>query len=226
MSQVHYLQHFNLPLDLAEFIQSTPGCPDEPELITWLWAQLTPKVYWREAPIISHAPGKVQVGELGIDSVYLAKGLAQCHKATVLAVTIGQALPQATSKAFAQGEMYLGAIGDLVGSHSVEALADRFCAYLQGLALPQGLFPTLRYSPGYGDWAMPGQKDLMDFLQHCRGEIRLNENYLLEPVKSITALVGWSHTWQKPQYPQGDHGSGFCNGGHNCAACTTWACRK
>ena len=104
-------------------------------------------------------------------------------------------------------------------------LAESFCQYLQQQLLARGLYPTLRYSPGYGDWALEGQTAVFAFLDGCQGEIRLSENYLMEPVKSITAIVGLSHQWQQPVYPAGER-NGFCNGGHNCAACVTWACRK
>ena len=155
----------------------------------------------------------------------MAKGLAECQKAAILALTIGPQLPAEAQRAAANGELYRSSVADYLGSHAVEMFADAFCQYLQQQALSKGQYATLRYSPGYGDWALSAQPDVFRFLNQCKGQITLSENFLMEPVKSITAVIGWSSQWQKPEYPHGEHNA-FCNGGHNCAACVTWACRK
>lgn len=142
-----------------------------------------------------------------------------------MALTIGPALPGEARRAAESGQLYRSTIADYLGSHAVEQLAESFCQYLQQQALSRGLYATLRYSPGYGDWALTGQADVFAFLNQCQGKIQLSDNFLMNPVKSITAIIGWSSQWQKPEYPRGEHNS-FCNGGHNCAACVTWACRK
>lgn len=227
MSQVQSLLQYHLPFDAKQFISETRDCPEEPELLQELWNLVHPVVFWRDAPISSREADCLILGEdaLRIDSIYVAQGLAQCSRATVLALTIGPKLPQEAARCAQRGALYRSSIADLLGSHAVERLAQSFCDYLQQRALPKGLFATLRYSPGYGDWSLTAQRQVLPYLHHCSGMITLSENCLMEPVKSITAVIGWASTWQKPEYPQGNH-HGFCNGGHNCVACTTWACRK
>lgn len=224
---IHYLHHFHLPFNLAALRHQIKGC-DQDEPLEHAWQFIQPKVWWREAAITELSVHGLTLGDqqLIIPSAYVAKGLSQCHKATVLAVTIGEELPKQVNQWLASNQLYQGTIGDMVGSYAVEQLAEQFCQYLQQQSLPKGLYSTLRFSPGYGDWALEEQQSVMAFLDHCQGKIALTENFLLQPVKSITAIIGWSQQWQNNQYPQGNHGSGFCNGGHNCAACTTWACRS
>lgn len=227
MGIVQHLQQFHLPLDAQAFIASHHDCPDEPALLQELWQLAAPTVFWREEAITANDGERLILGknDLQITSCYVCKGLQQCSRATVMALTIGPALPNEARRAAEAGQLYRSAIADYLGSHAVEQLADGFCQYLQQQALSRGLYATLRYSPGYGDWALAGQPDVFAFLQQCRGQIQLSDNFLMEPVKSITAVIGWSNQWQQPAYPRGDHNS-FCNGGHNCAACVTWACRK
>lgn len=227
MGQIHQLQRFHLPFDAQNFMASHADCPDEPALLQELWQLVTPAVFWREEPISSNDGERLTLGQgaLSVASCYVCKGLQQCQRATVMALTIGAALPEEARSAAERGQLYRSAIADYLGSHAVEQLAESFCQYLQQQALSRGLYATLRYSPGYGDWALDAQPDVFAFLEQCQGQIRLSENFLMEPVKSITAVVGWSTQWQKPEYPRGEH-NGFCNGGHNCAACVTWACRK
>ena len=227
MGVVHQLQQFHVPFDTEAFIAAHADCPGDPELLNELWQKLEPALFWREEPISSNDGDTLVLGNgaLSITSCYVCKGLAQCDRATVMALTIGPTLPGEAQQAAQQGKLYRSAVADYLGSHAVELLADAFCQFLQQQALSRGLYATPRYSPGYGDWALPAQRDIFAYLNQCRGKIQLSENYLMEPIKSITAIIGWSNQWQRQEYPRGEHNA-FCNGGHNCAACVTWACRK
>ena len=227
MGRVNHLQQFYVPFDAEAFIAQHKDCPPDVVLLQKLWKLVTPVAYWREE-LITQNDGAVLVlgdGSLWVESCYVSKGLAQCSRATILALTIGPSLPDFARKASLDGRLYEAAVADYLGSHGVELFADTFCAYLQQQAIPKGLYSTLRYSPGYGDWGLSAQKEVFAFLEGCQNKIRLDDSHMMEPVKSITAIVGWSSQWQKPEYPLGEHNA-FCNGGHNCAACVTWACRK
>ncbi len=227
MGAVNYVQQFHIPFDAQTFMDTHTDCPQDLPLLQKLWQMVHPAAFWRDELIAEKDSDSLVLanGALRIESCYVAKGLAQCKRATVMALTIGAALPSFAAQAAADGRLYEAAVADYLGSHAVELLADTFCAYLQQMMIPKGLYATLRYSPGYGDWALSAQPDVFLFLNGCQNKIQLSENFLMEPVKSITAMIGWSSVWQKPEYPQGEHNA-FCNGGHNCAACVTWACRK
>ena len=227
MAMVNHLQQYNIPFDAEQFIALHKDCPQDVSLLQKLWQMVRPVAFWREEIIAENTGEQLTLGNelLSIESCYVAKGLSQCTRATIMALTIGEALPAFAAKASAEGRLYEASAADYLGSHAVELFADAFCAYLQQQAIPKGLYATLRYSPGYGDWALSAQPNVFAFLNGCQNKMKLSEHYLMEPVKSITAVVGWSSTWQKPEYPVGEHNA-FCNGGHNCAACVTWACRK
>lgn len=227
MGTVHQLQQFHIPFDAENFMQTHKDCPQDLPLLQKLWKMVQPAAFWREELITNNDGTTLTLANhvLSIESCYVSKGLAQCKRATILALTIGPALPLFSAQAAQDGRLYEASVADYLGSHAVELFADAFCTYLQQQAIPKGLYATLRYSPGYGDWALSAQKDIFAFLHHCQNYIQLNALYLMEPVKSITAIVGWSPEWQKPEYPRGERNA-FCNGGHNCAACVTWACRK
>ena len=227
MGRVNHLQQFYIPFDAETFIAQHKDCPPDVALLQKLWKLVAPVAYWREEPITQNNGDILILGDnlLQLESCYVSKGLAQCGRATIMALTIGSALPEFATQASLEGRLYESAVADYLGSHGVELFADAFCAYLQQQAVPKGLYATLRYSPGYGDWALSAQPKVFAYLNGCQNKIQLSDNYLMTPVKSITAIVGWSDTWQKPEYPKGDHNA-FCNGGHNCAACVTWACRK
>jgi hypothetical protein len=48
---------------------------------------------------------------------------------------------------------------------------------------------VLLYSPGYCGWHISGQKKLFEFLRPERIDIRLNERFLMIPLKSISGVL-------------------------------------
>lgn len=226
MGEVQVLDLFNPEIDIFQLAAKVPELKGTENKLYQLKKFLKPKIFWRDLNI-----EKVKKDELSFDggafslaSSYVAQGLKDCHKATLFAVTLGWDLPQYCQRALAQGRLWEATVADIFGSHGVEIVIENFHNYLQGVYLPKGLFSTLRFSPGYGDWSLKVQKNIIPYL-HAEKSIKVTDNFLLEPVKTITALVGWSNLPQPQMYPQGDRKKGLCQGG-NCAGCTTWACKK
>jgi len=228
MGEVQVLNNFAADLNIAELTDKVPELKGTGKKLLELTAYIKPKVFWRDLVIdeINNSRISFDAGALEIASAYVSLGLKKCHKATLFAITLGEGLPRYAETCQAAGRFWEGTVADIFGSHAVEMLADRFHAYLKGRNLPKGLFLTLRFSPGYGDWELKEQKKLINYL-NANEAIEVTENYLLQPVKSITAILGWADFPQANTYPQGERSKGFCGGsGNQCAFCTTWACRK
>lgn len=229
MGQVHFLKGFTNTSDMLALTLEVPELKDAETKLSELTTYLKPQFFWRDM-VMDNITGDNSLvsfdgGALVIESTYVSQGLRNCSKATLFALTLGQELSDYIQACQSQGRFWEGAVADIFGSHGVEMLAHRFYYYLQERNLPRGLFPTLRFSPGYGDWQLREQKKLIDYLD--AGEIiNVTENYLLQPVKSITALMGWAYLPQGNHYPQGEPKKGLCGGGANCTHCTTRACRK
>ena len=222
MTAVSRLKGFFVPFDVKEFIWSYAACPNEPEKIDRLWRLASPSVFWRESEIKSNKNGVVETLDgFVIQSRYVGKGLAECERLAVMAVTVGAGLPEEAQRLISSGSLYDATIADMLGSFAAEAAADSFCDYIKKTLSSKSLYTTLRFSPGYGDWSVAAQSDVMDFLEGCDGEIRLTDGGLLEPVKTITAAVGFSKKIQSEDYPLG-----FCSGNKKCADCTTRECQK
>ena len=140
MGMVQQLQNFHVPFDAEQFIASHKGCPDDAQLLQDLWKLVRPSVFWREEAIQSNDGDIVTLGggSLSIASCYVAKGLAECSKAVIMALTIGPQLPDEARRASEAGELYRSSVADYLGSHAVEMFADAFCQYLQQQALSKG----------------------------------------------------------------------------------------
>jgi 5-methyltetrahydrofolate--homocysteine methyltransferase len=72
----------------------------------------------------------------------------------------------------------------------------------------EGMNMTFRFSPGYGDYPIELQKDFLRILDAPRKiGLTTNENYLLMPTKSVTAVLGLS----KSPIERKKRGCAICN---------------
>ena len=81
---------------------------------------------------------------------------------------------------------------DAIGSETADAVADVLHHdVLTKLALSEEFTITPRFSPGYGDWPVTVQGEI---LQVCGGSqigISVNDSFLMQPRKSVSAVLGW-----------------------------------
>lgn len=110
----------------------------------------------------------------------------------VFMVTIGAALEEEVTRLFDQQEMAGAVILDAIGSETADAVADRMHrVVLKELAEEKGFSVTPRFSPGYGDWPVTVQREVLEV---CGGQevgISVNESSLMTPRKSVSAVLGW-----------------------------------
>ena len=72
---------------------------------------------------------------------------------------------------------------------------------------------TDRFSPGYGDLPLNSQKNICDLLNGARRlGVQVTESYLLNPSKSVTAVIGIS---DRPQMAR-IRGCAYCAMRENC----------
>ncbi len=117
--------------------------------------------------------------------------LAECEKAALLLCTLGAEFDRLLRTAQAR-DMAQALYMDACGSSFVEQGCD--AAEREIAARHPGLYLTDRFSPGYGDLPLSVQPGLLRALD---GERRLGvcagPSYLLNPMKSVTAVIGLSN---------------------------------
>lgn len=146
--------------------------------------------------------------------------LGQCHSAAVLACTLGAPF-DALLRAWQVRDMSDAVILDALGSALVEAGCD---AAGQELAarLP-GKHLTDRFSPGYGDLPLELQPALCALLDaHRRLGVTVGESLLMNPCKSVTALLGIADA---PQ-PARVRGCTYCAMRERCPLRETGPCGR
>jgi len=127
-----------------------------------------------------------------IQSRQVSKMLKESDPVILFIVTIGKEIEDEISRLQQEDEITEGFILDAVGSEMADAAADKMHhEILKKIAGANGFTMTPRYSPGYGDWPVTVQKDI---LKICSGErigISVNESSLMSPRKSVSAVMGF-----------------------------------
>ncbi len=156
-------------------------------------ALLAPKAILREVTVESPEAGVTLFGGTWkTESRSVAERFAGCGLAVLFAATVGPALESWGSEALESGEMTKGLLVDAFGSSAATALGLVLEGIVEQGFREKGLESTKRYAPGYGDWALADQAPLFGFLDAARIGIRLTEDHLMLPAKSISGAIGGS----------------------------------
>lgn len=115
--------------------------------------------------------------------------LRHCQEGVLYAVTLGAEADRLLRRWGAQN-MAKAAVGQAVCAAWLDALCADYCA---GLDVPEGVYLTPPFSPGYGDWGLEAQRQVLSLLDAPRRlGLSITAGGMLVPEKSVTALVGFS----------------------------------
>lgn len=151
-----------------------------------------------EAEVIAAAEPKYLYKKIPLKDSSLLIGhsvkthLKNCDNAFLICVTIGAKIDKLIRSAEVT-DMAKAVVLDALSSCAVEQICEKLDAYLSDECPDKHL--TYRFSPGYGDYPIELQKKYLDILDAPK-KIGLctNENSLLTPSKSVTAIIGISDT--------------------------------
>ena len=116
--------------------------------------------------------------------------LSKCDFVTLLACTIGPELEKKVDqikKTHTADAYFL----DVVGGWMADYMTDRVDSIVQSEILRSGYARTMRYSPGYGDWDLTSQHEMLRLVGASTIGLSCTETAILQPRKSVTAAVGW-----------------------------------
>ena len=209
------LRYLGIPRPTEETRRDAERLADE------LSAAVQPRYVYRVFAL-EHLPDCVRLQGANMDLTGSSAGqmLAGCDQAALLACTLGARF-DAKLLALQARDMAKAVIFDALGSALVETGCDE--AERDISARFPDCYLTDRFSPGYGDLPLALQPQLCAALDAGRRlGLTVSQSLLLNPVKSVTAVIGLSDT---PQ-PARIRGCACCNlretctirkGGSTCA---------
>ncbi len=175
-------------------------------------AQFQPRYTYRVFPLELAREGAVLSGSaVCLPGDTALRMLAQCGSAVLLACTLGARFDLFLTAMQAR-DMARAVIYDACGSALVENGCDAVEEAL-GTRFPD-LYLTDRFSPGYGDLPLSVQPEISAALDASRRlGLHVTESLLLNPVKSVTAVIGLS---DRPQMAR-IRGCAYCQMREHCA---------
>jgi len=112
------------------------------------------------------------------------------QKVAILAVSVGEAIEERITNLFAENEYAKAVLVDAAATTATEQVADSVCELIAREARKQGLVAGSRFSPGYGDWDIKEQPEVLRLSGAEKIGIKLTTSFMLMPRKSVTAIVG------------------------------------
>lgn len=131
---------------------------------------------------------------LSIKSIKIFKLLKDCSLAYGFAITIGPYLEEKRDQYLQKKEITRAMILDAIGSETADSLTELTHKKIADESLERGFSCTKRFSCGYGDWHVSGQKNFLKWLGAEQIGIKLTKHYQMLPEKSVTAIFGIKRT--------------------------------
>lgn len=119
----------------------------------------------------------------------IKKRLKKAEKVALLAVTLG-IQSESLLTAFAS-DMSRALVADACMTAMVESFLDDAEQDIREGHEKDGYFVSGRFSPGYGDFSLSAQRDILKLLNAEKNiGLYMKESYMLYPNKSVTAVIG------------------------------------
>lgn len=116
--------------------------------------------------------------------------LKNAEKLALFLCTAGSGISRISGDMMKEKDMLAGYILDVIGSAIVEKAMNIIQTRFGNRMAEKGLRITNRFSPGYCGWQTSEQYKLFGILPEDFCGVRLNEAALMNPVKSISGIIG------------------------------------
>ena len=167
---------------------------------------VSPVVIYKELDVVKFQHNTITLsGGSTLSGGLVGSRLAGSRRVALVACSISDRLRQQVSQLM-DNNIVRGLALDGAGNAAVESLAHSICLWLETRAAAEGWEATNPLNPGMVGWSVEeGQQQIFDSLRGESDEITLNESFLMEPLKSLSFIVGM--------------GSGVLNSGTPCQFC-------
>ncbi len=119
--------------------------------------------------------------------------LKESSKCAVMAATLGVEVDRKIMT-YCKMDLMKSIILDACATTAIEIICDKIEDEIREIAKAEGFNITSRYSPGYGDFSLDIQVDLLRNLDAYRKiGLSTTNNFILLPRKSVTAVIGFHH---------------------------------
>ncbi len=182
------------PFDKGEILRYAGARGEVGEEVEALLAECLKECENKLSPRVTHLiVARAELLEkipLARESKGLANALCDSEEVVLFAATLGIEMDRLLHR-YGAISPAKALLFQAIGAERIEAVCDGFCAELTRL----GYYPRRRFSPGYGDFPLEAQRELLTLLNASKKiGVSLTDSLLMLPTKSVTALAGLSKT--------------------------------
>ncbi len=157
-----------------------------------LSAAVDPKHLSREYQLRILPDGTIDGSCFQVKSRSLSRNLKDCSQVILFGATLGIGADLLIQK-YNKLQMSRAVVMQAAAAAMIEGYCDGVCSQMRQIYEGEGLYLRPRFSPGYGDFPLKCQSELLDALEAGkRMGIKLTDSYLMMPSKSVTAVIGVS----------------------------------
>lgn len=125
------------------------------------------------------------------ESIHLSAFLEDCPEILLMGATAGSDIVDAIREDSAEDNLTRAVVFDAVASEIADAALNWIVSYYNHqLRRENKRLTSKRFSAGYHDFLLENQKTIYEILQLHRIGVGINENFILIPEKSVTAIAG------------------------------------
>ena len=129
---------------------------------------------------------------LVLEDTDIINHLVNSRKCVVMAATLGIEVDSRIAY-YSRFDITKGLIMDACATTAIESVCNELQTEIMEEALKDNLHITNRYSPGYGDFSIENQREILNVLDaYKKIGLSVTENSIMLPRKSVTAFIGLS----------------------------------
>lgn len=145
---------------------------------------------------------ELQIGNLKIQSKSLQKNLKGCTQVILFGATMGLAVDRKLCT-YELSNIAKAVVMQACAAAMLEEYCDEMQEKVAQQLAEEHLYLRPRFSPGYGDFSILHQKEILNMLDASkRIGLTTTDAYMLAPTKSVTAIIGVSNT-KEPCHQKG-----------------------
>lgn len=130
------------------------------------------------------------IGNMKVQSKNLYKNLTGCQKAVVFGATLGTGVDM-LMKRLSLTDMAKACVLQACAAAMLEEYCDEIQRAIAIRLEKEHLYLRPRFSPGYGDYSIYHQDDILRMLDAPKQiGLTMTDGYMLVPSKSVTAVIG------------------------------------
>ena len=136
---------------------------------------------------------ELQIEKLQIKSTSLQKNLKGCRRVILFGATMGIRVDRKI-RTYEITDMAKAVVMQACAAAKLEEYCDEVLDKIAQQLAEDKLYLRPRFSPGYGDFSILHQKEILDMLDAPkRIGLTMTDAYMLAPTKSVTAIFGVSN---------------------------------